>query len=144
MCESILNWDCCRGGTARANVPGATAARGITWWPEDERGRAGPWLQRCPGPSRDTLPWGKRVTLSYCSSPQGIRINSLLIALCTSPGLQQAYLEPLGLVINGESSGTVLVSVRRAMSERLRPRVLMTQRRTFLLDHSGSFIGTGL
>lgn len=74
----------------------------------------------------------------------GQRINSLLIALCTCPGLQQAFLEPLGFVINGESSGTVLVSVRRAMSERLRPRVLMTQGRTFLLDPSGSFTATGL
>lgn len=71
----------------------------------------------------------------------GIRIYGLFIALCASPGLLQASLGSLGFLINGESNRSVLVSARRAMSEGLRPCLLMTRRRKFLLDHSGSSTG---
>lgn len=72
----------------------------------------------------------------------GIRIYTLFIALCTSPGLPQASLGSLGLLINGESNSSVLVSAQRVMSEGLRPCLLMTRRRRFPLDHFGSSTGT--
>lgn len=86
--------------------------------------------------------WGRGVALSHSSSPQGVRIYILFIALCILPGLPQASLGSLGFLINGESNGTLLVSLRRVMSEGPRPHLLMTYRTRLLLDCSGSSTGT--
>lgn len=142
MCELILNWDCCWGAQQEQTCQEP---------PQCEGSQGGRRMRGGQGQA-SVLPrtitgypamGGEGHTQLLLLSP-GHKNKHSFNSTVHIPELQKAFLEPLGFVINGENSGTALVSVRKAMSERLRPLVLVTPRRTFLLDHSGSFIGTGL